>query len=297
VSRVGQATAQIPIRSAVILVLVLIVVASAAGASGLGLLRLGSTGSEVRLVQEMLYALGYLLGEPDGVYGPNTELSVRNFQIQNGLLVDGKVGPETFARLNEEFTAWISRSYIVRKGDSLWSISRKFGTTVRALAEMNGLDPNGTLQVGVSLRIPLPLPASRGETREASLVPWTTARNIFTIGSVATVIDVETGLAFRVLRRGGSYHADSEPMTKYDTEVIKRMYGGGFSWNRRAIIVQINGYSMAASMNGMPHGEERIQDNGFAGHFCIHFLGSRLHLNGEIDDQHQAMVRRAAGQR
>ena len=296
-SRVGQATAQILVRSAAILVLALIVITSTTGASGLGLLRPGSTGTEVRLVQEMLYTLGYLLGEPDGVYGPNTELSVRNFQIQNGLVVDGKVGPQTFERLNEEFTAWISRSYVVRKGDSLWSISRKFGTTVRALAEMNGLDPNGTLRVGLSLRIPLPLPLSRGATRDASLVPWTSARNIFTIGSVATVIDVETGLAFRVLRRGGSYHADSEPMTTYDTEVIKRIYGGGFSWDRRAVIVEVNGYSMAASMNGMPHGEERIGDNGFAGHFCIHFLGSRLHLNGEIDDRHQAMVRRAAGQR
>ena len=149
-SRVGQATAQILVRGAVILVLAMIVVTSTAGSSGLGILRTGSTGSEVRLVQEMLHALGYLLGEPDGVYGPNTELSVRNFQIQNGLLVDGKVGPQTFERLNEEFTAWISRSYVVRKGDSLWSIARKFGTTVRALAEMNGLDPNGTLRVGLS---------------------------------------------------------------------------------------------------------------------------------------------------
>ena len=94
-SRVGQATAQILVRGAVILVLAMIVVTSTAGSSGLGILRTGSTGSEVRLVQEMLHALGYLLGEPDGVYGPNTELSVRNFQIQNGLLVDGKVGPQT----------------------------------------------------------------------------------------------------------------------------------------------------------------------------------------------------------
>ena len=295
-SRVGQATAQILVRSAVMLVLAMIVVTSTAGSSGIGILRRGSTGSEVRLVQEMLHTLGYLLGEPDGVFGPNTELSVRNFQVQSGLPVDGKAGPQTFERLNEEFTAWISRSYVVRKGDSLWSISRKFGTTVRALAEINGLDPNGTLRVGVSLRIPPPLPPSRGAVREAALVPWTTARDIFTVGSVATVMDVETGLAFRVLRRGGHYHADCEPMTVYDTQVIKRIYGG-YSWNRRAVIVQVNGYSMAASMNGMPHGEERILDNGFPGHFCIHFLGSRLHLNGEIDDQHQAMVRRAAGQR
>lgn len=293
-SRVGQAMRRILNRSTALVALALIVATITVDASWLGILKRGSVGSEVELVQEMLHTLGYLLGEPDGVYGPNTELSVRSFQMQNGLVADGKVGPETFTKLNEEFTSWLARDYTVKGGDSLWSIARKYGTTVKALAEMNGLDPTGTLRVGTRLRIPQALPLSRGSVRSASLVPWTTARDIFTVGSVATVIDVETGLAFRVMRRGGYYHADSEPMTVYDTEVLKRIYGG-YSWERRAIVVQINGYSMAASMNGMPHGEERITDNGFPGHFCIHFLGSRIHRTGAIDDRHQAMVRRAAG--
>ena len=283
------------ISCAALVLLVLVAISAVSNASWPGVLKLGSVGSEVQLVQEMLQTLGYLLGEPDGVYGPNTELSVRNFQMQNGLLVDGKVGPETFARLSEEFTAWISRDYTVGRGNSLWSIARKFGTTVKALAEMNGIDLDDTLRVGTRLRIPLSLPLSRGSSRVGALVPWATARNIFTVGSIATVIDVETGLSFRVMRRGGYYHADAEPLTVYDTQVIKRLYGGTFSWERRAIVVQIGGYSIAASMNGMPHGEERILDNGFAGHFCIHFLGSRIHRTGAIDDGHQSMVRRAAG--
>lgn len=299
-SRIGRAVSRtLPrisvLSCAVLVVLMLIVTLTAASSSWLGVLRRGSVGSEVELVQEMLRTLGYLLGEPDGVYGANTELSVRNFQVQNGLLVDGKVGPETFRRLSEEFTSRISHDYTVRRGDSLWSIARRFGTTVKALAGMNGIDPEGTLRVGTSLKIPLPLPLAKGSVRVGALVPWTTARNIFTVGSVATVIDVETGLSFRAMRRGGYYHADSEPLTVHDTEVIRRLYGGAFSWNRRAIVVQIGNYSIAASMNGMPHEEQRILDNGFPGHFCIHFLGSRIHRTGAIDDAHQSMVRRAAG--
>ncbi len=299
-SRIRQAaTSTLPRMSvlscAALVILALVMMPAAVGASWPGVLKRGSVGSEVELVQEMLWTLGYLIGEPDGVYGANTELSVRNFQIANGLLVDGKVGPETFSRLSKEFTARMSYDYTVRRGDSLWSIARRFGTTVSALAGINGIDPEGTLRVGTRLKIPLTLPVSRGAARTGALVPWTTARNIFTVGSVATVIDVETGLSFKAMRRGGYYHADAEPLTKYDTEIIKRMYGGSFSWDRRAIVVQIGGYSIAASMNGMPHAEQSILDNGFPGHFCIHFLGSRIHKTGAIDDRHQAMVKRAAG--
>ena len=148
-SRIRQAaTSTLPRMSvlscAALVVLALVMMPAAVGASWPGVLKRGSVGSEVELVQEMLWTLGYLIGEPDGVYGANTELSVRNFQIANGLLVDGKVGPETFSRLSKEFTARMSYDYTVRRGDSLWSIARRFGTTVSALAGINGIDPEGT---------------------------------------------------------------------------------------------------------------------------------------------------------
>ncbi|NHN35018.1 hypothetical protein [Paenibacillus agricola] len=52
---------------------------------------------------------------------------------------------------------------------------------------------------------------------------------------------------------------------------------------------------MAASMHGMPHGGDGIPNNGFSGHFCIHFLGSSTHVSGSVDPEHQLMVRKAAG--
>jgi len=55
----------------------------------------GSTGTDVRKVQQLLSRWGYYDGAVDGVYGRQTYDAVRYFQRANGLGVDGKVGPET----------------------------------------------------------------------------------------------------------------------------------------------------------------------------------------------------------
>jgi len=44
--------------------------------------------------------------------------------------------------------------YVVRKGDSLWRIARRYGTTASALAEMNGLELKAVLPVGLRLKVP-----------------------------------------------------------------------------------------------------------------------------------------------
>jgi hypothetical protein len=59
------------------------------GVGGPVSLNLGSQGQSVIQVQR---ALGLAT---TGFYGTITERAVRNFQINNGLLVDGKVGPQT----------------------------------------------------------------------------------------------------------------------------------------------------------------------------------------------------------
>jgi membrane-bound lytic murein transglycosylase D len=42
---------------------------------------------------------------------------------------------------------------IVRRGDSLWRIARRYGITVRTLARMNGISPHGILRPGERLRL------------------------------------------------------------------------------------------------------------------------------------------------
>jgi hypothetical protein len=56
-------------------------------------------GDDVRAVQERLALLGYWPGDADGIYGPTTEDAVKRFQSNNGLEVDGIVGPQTWERL------------------------------------------------------------------------------------------------------------------------------------------------------------------------------------------------------
>lgn len=125
---------------------------------------------------------------------------------------------------------------------------------------------------------------------------WNEARNIFQRKKNAMVVDVETGKSFMVQRRAGSNHADVQPLTKIDTKVMKEIYGGKWSWKRRAILVEVDGKKIAASMNGMPHGAGAIRDNNFPGHFCIHFRGSTTHRSNQADPGHDLMVEKASGE-
>lgn len=124
---------------------------------------------------------------------------------------------------------------------------------------------------------------------------WKEVKKIFSRYANATVIDVETGFEFKVQRRAGSQHADVQPLTADDTAVMKQIFDGQWSWRRRAVIIEVNGRRLAASMNGMPHGAGAIRGNEFPGHFCIHFRGSKVHTSGEADLAHQLMVWKAAG--
>ncbi|WP_205127318.1 MULTISPECIES: peptidoglycan-binding protein [Okeania] len=61
-------------------------------------------GGDVRRVQKKLKEGGYLNNDSDveGIYGPITEAAVRKFQTNEGITVDGVVGPETYRKLGIE---------------------------------------------------------------------------------------------------------------------------------------------------------------------------------------------------
>lgn len=117
-------------------------------------------------------------------------------------------------------------------------------------------------------------------------------KGIWATGTTATVIDIETGISFCAVRSRGSNHADYEPATQSDTDLLKEIYGE-WSWDRRAIIVIISDKAFAASMNGMPHGKSSVKNNDFPGHACIHFLNSKTHGSRRVDKAHQAAVMEA----
>lgn len=59
------------------------------------LLQSGLKGSDVKEVQLILKKLGYYKYKADGDFGPLTEAGVKKFQADNGLIIDGIVGPQT----------------------------------------------------------------------------------------------------------------------------------------------------------------------------------------------------------
>ncbi len=128
---------------------------------------------------------------------------------------------------------------------------------------------------------------------EINLIPWKEVNVILPRKSIFTVVDVETGQSFQVQRRAGSHHADIQPLTNKDTEILKKIYPE-WSWKRRAAIAIVDGKMIAASMNGMPHGAGAL-DNGFDGHFCLHFLNSTTHRSPNPDQAHHLMVLKAGG--
>lgn len=127
------------------------------------MLQLGSKGSEVVELQQKLITRGYDVGPygADGDFGQGTLAAVKQFQANNGLTVDGIVGPATWSALNTysslDFLQLGSKGNRVKtlqtllsnKGYSLGSsgIDGDFGpateSAVRKFQADHGLDVDG----------------------------------------------------------------------------------------------------------------------------------------------------------
>jgi hypothetical protein len=126
------------------------------------------------------------------------------------------------------------------------------------------------------------------------MLEWKVVNTLLPKYSKFTVLDIRTGKQFNVQRRAGSHHADVQPLTAKDTKIMKKIYGGKWSWKRRAVLIITNDRMIAASMHGMPHGAGAL-DNNFPGHFCIHFYGSTTHSTNTMDLSHMLMIYKASG--
>ncbi len=200
--------------------------------------------------------------------------------------------------------------YVVKEGDTIGSIAEDFGVSADSILSENNFTSDTILQIGQEIKIPEGDSEKVAENTEANpdssgdkgeYLDWfEEVQYIFKKGETAIVTDVDTGKSFKVRRLYGGKHSDTEPLTAEDTKILKSLYGGKWSWDRRAIIVTVKDENnkerrIAASMNGMPHGGQSIKDNGMNGHFCIHFKNSRTHSGSRVDPGHQKMVKKAAG--
>jgi LysM repeat protein len=125
-------------------------------------LRRGDFGWDVAVLQFLLVRDG--IGVPVNAYfdGP-TLVGVRRLQRRLGVAADGIVGPQTLAAVRRHHApapshtraqAAAVRVHVVRVGESLWLLAKRYHTTVAKLARLNHLDPARPLPAGTKLRVP-----------------------------------------------------------------------------------------------------------------------------------------------
>jgi peptidoglycan hydrolase-like protein with peptidoglycan-binding domain len=226
------------------------------------ILKPDSSGIPVFKVQMRLRDLGYLNYRPTGLYYTMTQNAVISFQQNNALDTDGQVGQITYDKLFS--------SDVVRKPLSA--------------------------SILVTSGLPLTTAPAPGEAAD-----WSTVVDAaFPVGTTATVTDYNTSKSFTVQRTGGTGHADVETAdaAAYTTflECFNVQGDEKPTWEKRAVVVNVNGSVYAASLFGHPDGADTIADNSMDGHVCLYFSGSTSDVFGFVDKEHEKMVKVAAGQ-
>lgn len=211
-------------------------------------LQRGSASDEVVIAQQRLFDLGYVQFRATGKYGEMTYEGVAEFQAANGIAIDGQLGENTFERL---FSPAAKRAPI-----------------------------NGTIQrvVGAGL---MATAKKFGRTEE-----WSVIDEKIPVGTSVTITDFNTLAKFKVKRMGGENHADVAPVSAEDANTLTTCFGGGETWEKRPMLVKIDGVTYAASMFGAKNAD---------GSYCLYFTDSGSDIGGAPDVEHEAMIAVAAG--
>ena len=203
-----------------------------------GTLSYGSTGTEVKKMQQALKALGYNVSA-DGSYGALTQMAVTQFQKRNGLTADGVAGSATLKLLysGNAKEADPSADDNMSIDDSTGKANGPSVSSVKLLHWFNEVKPS--LKNGNKLIVFDP----------ATNLQWTL--KVYSLGR----------------------HCDSEPLTETDTKIMYKAFGNKNTWTPKPVYVQLpSGVWTLASTHNVPHLSGSISDNGFDGHLCVHFL-------------------------
>ena len=224
-----------------------------------GALKVGSSGSDVKELQNKLITLGYLTGKADGVYGTKTAEAVKAFQKASKLTADGVAGEKTLSKLQSTSASASSSS-----SSSSASVS--------------------AASVSVS---------AKPSASKVQYEYWyTTVKAIAKQYPYATVYDFATGISWQIHIFSIGAHADYEPVTANDTAKMLKAFGGN-TWNPRAVwVVFSNGSVYMGSTHSMPHDVQHNRDNNFAGHSCLHFprMQEQVEAIGPYATKHQAVI-------
>jgi len=125
-------------------------------------LSIGSRGASVTKLQQLLTNEGFNPGPIDGIFGSRTQAAVRAFQQETDLVVDGIVGVRTWTALGVNCRVTPppttcpvgTRPYTIVAGDTFYSLSRRYNTTVDAIIRANPTVNPDALRIGQIICIP-----------------------------------------------------------------------------------------------------------------------------------------------
>lgn len=225
-------------------------------------LKKGSSGSDVKALQQKLIELGYLSGKADGKFGAKTYAALVAFQKANKLKADGVAGEKTKAKLGAKNP-----------------VAAGSGTSAAA-----------------PTAVPQKVPAAPTGAPSASRVRYanwyTTIKDVCKRYPYATIYDFQTGISWQIHIFSVGAHADYEPLTANDTSRMLKVFGGN-TWNPRAVwVVFADGSVYLGSTHSMPHDVNHTQENNFNGHSCLHFPRTQAQVEaiGVYATSHQTEI-------
>ena len=113
----------------------------------------GDKGGDVKAMQENLIKLGYSCGKygADGDFGGDTDKAVRSFQKTNGLVVDGKYGEKSKAKVNELLTKLATQSATINKIDTVKEVQNWANSNYRSGLVVDGIYGSATKKALVKI--------------------------------------------------------------------------------------------------------------------------------------------------
>ena len=223
-------------------------------------LRLGSTGDNVKKMQKRLVELGYLTSGVDGEFGLKTYSAVYAFQQRNGLAADGVAGSATLTKL--------------------YSSS--------AVREKAGVTPAPVT--------PTPKPKTAFTAPKAAEVRfanwYTEIRSRAKAMPDVVIYEPISGIHYNLHMFSFGKHADAEPPTAEDTALMYQAIGNN-SWTAKPVwVIFSDGRVYMASTHSHGHEVDHTSGNNLEGHVCIHFprVMSEAEQTGPYAVSHQQAI-------
>ena len=117
------------------------------------ILRFGSRGPAVQLLQTALNRAGFGPLRADGSFGAATRGALVHFQKANSLEPDGIAGVQSHRALLPWYTGY--QLHTLLPGESFWTLSQRYGSSPEAISLANPGLPPERLPVGAALVVPL----------------------------------------------------------------------------------------------------------------------------------------------